>query len=113
MAYCQNCGTNLDTYSNFCPNCGAALSDGTAQQAYNQAQGNNWQWSDAAKTVGTVAGVAAGASVLGSLLRRRRRRPPMPPHNGPMGRHGGHGPMGGHGGHGPMGGPMGGPGGHR
>ena len=104
MAYCQNCGTNLDTNPNFCPNCGAALSNVTAQLVNDQQQDNARQWSDTAKTVGTVAGVAAGASLLGGLLRRRRRRPPMPPHGGHMG---GHGPMGGHGGHGPMGGPGG------
>lgn len=93
MAYCQNCGTNLDSNPNFCPNCGAA------QQASNQRQENNAQWSDTAKTVGTVAGVAVGASLLGSILRRRRRRPPMPPHGRFMGGHGHHGPMGGHGRH--------------
>lgn len=112
MAYCQHCGTNLDTNPNFCPNCGAQLNDATPDQATFQQQGNSRQWSNTAKTVGTVAGVAVGASVLGGLLRRRRRRPPMPPHGGFMGGHGRHG----HGGHGPMGGPggpMGGPGGPR
>lgn len=98
MAYCQNCGTNLDTNPNFCPNCGAQLNDAVPQQADTQQQANNRQWSNTAKTVGAVAGAAVGASVLGSLMRRHRRRPPMPPHGGHMGRHRGHGPMGGPGG---------------
>lgn len=98
MVYCENCGTNLDANPNFCPNCGAPLKDAAAQQANDPPQSNRRQWSDAAKAVGTVAGVAAGASLLGGLMRRHRRRPPMPPHGGHRGGHGGHGPMGGHGG---------------
>lgn len=93
MAYCQNCGTNLDTNPNYCPNCGAALNAVDTQQT-------NQQWSNTAKTVGTVAGAAVGATLLTGLLRRRRRHH-MPPHGGHMGGPGGmgHGPMGGPGGH--------------
>lgn len=102
MAYCQNCGTVLDTNPNFCPNCGAAFDNGVTQQTGGQ-QNNTRQWSNTTKTVGTIAGVAVGASVLGNIL-RRHRRPPMPPHGGFMGGHRGHG---GHMGGGPMGGPGG------
>ena len=108
MAYCQNCGTNIDGTPNFCPNCGASLNAANQQTCSNNGTNTraSSQWSNTAKTVGTVAGVAVGASLLGSLLHRRRRRhrPPMGP--GPM--------MGGHhrGPRGPMGGP-GGPGGMR
>lgn len=92
MVYCQNCGTNLDTNPNFYPNCGIALHKASAEQVNYNEQTNNRQWSNTAKTVGTIAGVAAGASLLSGLFRRHRRRPPMPPH-------GGHGPMSGPGGH--------------
>ena len=99
MAYCQNCGTDLDTDPNFCPNCGTQLNEANPQQATAQEQTDNRQWSNTAKTVGTVAGLAVGASVLGGLIRRHRRRPPMHHHGGFMGGHRGHGPMGGPGGH--------------
>lgn len=103
MAYCQNCGTELNTNANFCPNCGMSVNGTAAQQ--NTATG-----SDTARTVITAAGTVAGVSILGNLLRRFRRHRFMPP---PMGRpRRGPGPFGGPGrGHGPMGGP-GGPGGH-
>ena len=61
MAYCQNVGTNLDANPTFCLNCGVALNDVTAEQANQDEQIHNRQSSDTAKTLGTVAGVAAGA----------------------------------------------------
>lgn len=105
MAYCQYCGAQLNTDANFCPNCGAAMSGSTAQQATDSR-------SDATKTILTAAGTAAGVSLLANALRRNRRHRIhfMPPHRGRF--HGPMGPMHPMGGHGPMGGrePMGGPG---
>lgn len=107
MAFCPNCGTNLVATTNFCPNCGTAIKEIHTHNTYNQ--NTNQQWSNTAKTVGTVAGAAVGVSLLNRLVHRRRRPPVMPPRTGPMGGSGmhGHGPMGGPGGrgHGPMGGP--------
>ncbi len=109
MAYCQYCGTQLNTDANFCPNCGAALSGSATQQSANTT-------SDTTKTILTAAGTAAGVSLLTNALRRNRRRhihfmpPPYRSHaHGPMGHMGPMRPMGGHG---PMGSrePMGGPG---
>lgn len=97
MADCQYCGAALN----------AANNQNTASDASANTQASH-QWSNTAKTVGTVAGIAIGASVLGGLLRRHRhhRRPPMGPHHGMTGRHHrpGHGGPGHMGGHGPMGG---------
>ena len=101
--YCQNCGAELVSTANFCPNCGTAVNGGSSANTEN-----NSQFSGAAKTAATVAGAAVGVSLLGSLLRRRRRPPMAPPPRRPFGRRRG-GP---HGGPGPMGGP-GGPGGPR
>lgn len=109
MAYCQYCGSDLGNAANFCPNCGAALNNTAAQN-----NGSTTQWSDTAKTVGTVAGVAVGASLLSRMFRRPRYRhgPPMGPFHGPGPHH--RGPGGPMGGHGPMGGRgPGGPGGRR
>lgn len=102
MAYCQNCGAQLSDSANFCPSCGASV-NGTAQTTNTQA-------ADAAKVVGTVAGVAVGASLLSRLFRPRPpyHRPPMGPFHGPRGPRGGFGGPGG-----PHGGPHGGPGGRR
>lgn len=112
MAYCQYCGTKLEDTARFCPNCGAARTGSTTQaDPANTTAQSNAQWSNTARTVGTVAGVAVGASLLSRLFRPRPPRhpgPPMGPHHGPMGgpHHGPGGPVGGHG-------PMGGPGGRR
>ena len=97
MAYCQNCGANIDANVNFCSNGGTEI-NGTNTTNSNT-QNINQQWSNTAKTVGTVAGAVVGASLLSHLF-HRRRRPPMMHHHGPMGGPGGHG-------HGPMGGPGG------
>lgn len=106
--YCQYCGTQLAEGANFCPNCGASTS-ATNHNTGATAQ-NTQQWSDTAKTAGTVAGAVVGASVLSRLLRRRRYHHPRPPMGGPH--HGPRGPMGGRP-HGHMGGGPHGPGGHR
>lgn len=99
MAYCQNCGAQLSDSANFCPSCGASV-NGTAQATNTQT--TNTQ-ADAAKVVGTVAGVAVGASLLSRLFRPRPpyHHPPMGPYHGPRGPRG------------PMGGPHGGPHGGR
>lgn len=105
MAYCDNCGTNLNRNSNFCPNCGASINN------YNTSSG-----AGIGKTVAGIAGAAIGLSILGNLGRHRRHAPPPPPPS-PFGHtrhisrmpihHHGHFPIGGH--RPPMGGrPMGG-----
>lgn len=101
MAYCGNCGVQIQDTVNFCPNCGAAMNNTTAAGTQNSS------YTGAAKTAATIAGTAVGVSLLSRLF-RRRCRPPMPPHGGMMG-----GPMRGPGGHrgGPHGGPRGGFGG--
>lgn len=87
MAYCQNCGGEIPSGANFCPNCGSAAAVSTAQPVNNTT-------SDATKTVLTAAGAAAGVSILGNMLRKSRRHRRMPPPPRPMG---GPGSMGGHG----------------
>lgn len=105
MAYCQNCGAEMNDNANFCPNCGTAANGTTSQNT-------NISHTDTAKTVLTAAGTAAGITLLGSALHRRRRRHMMPPHGGMMcgPRMHGHGPGGRGPGRGRRGG-MGGPGG--
>ncbi len=99
--FCQNCGTEIAEDVNFCPQCGASMSD------YAAAQDQSSGMSDAAKTAVTVGGVVAGAAVLSSLARSlvHRRRPmrhrPMggpPPMRGPGPGFGGPGGPGGPGG---------------
>lgn len=87
MAYCSNCGANIDAGANFCPSCGARLNSSSTQS----------QSSDTSKTVATIAGTAIGVSVLSRMMHRRRRHMimPPPPHRGPMGAPHRGGPMGG------------------
>lgn len=101
MAYCQNCGVNIDENANFCPSCGASQKGSVSQTQ---------QSNETAKTVATAAGTALGVSMLSGMLRGRRRRFHVSPYGGmcfgPLNR----GPMRGHG---PMGrGPRGGGRGH-
>ncbi len=76
MAYCPNCGSNIES-GNYCPNCGAQL---------NATQKNSGI-STAGKVVGTVVGVSALSHVLHRVTRPRR---PMPPRGGPHGMGPGH-----------------------
>ncbi|MCC8181774.1 MAG: zinc-ribbon domain-containing protein [Clostridiales bacterium] len=95
--YCENCGAELSENAKFCSNCGVSVTGENADNsAAAETNDGTFTSSDAVKIAGTVAGVAAGASLLRWLTRPRRPRHPGP---GPMG-----GP--------PMGGP-GGPGGPR
>ncbi len=38
MAYCRNCGQNLDEHANFCPGCGTPVNGSTSDTVQPQAQ---------------------------------------------------------------------------
>ena len=84
MAYCKNCGGELESGVNFCPYCGSAVANGTSTQTGTTGTADatttgSTGFSNTAKTAAAVAGGAVGATLLSRLLRRNRRRTQVPP----------------------------------
>lgn len=66
MAYCKNCGTQLDDGQNFCPNCGTAQDENT-QENSNYIDGNNYSKENVQYTQNPVANASNGI-VIGGLV---------------------------------------------
>ena len=95
---CPECGHDMSSLAEACPNCGYKLlhKEETQNVDDNYQNVENESYSNGAKTASAVIGGVLGYSLLRSLLRPRRRRGPMvpPAPHGPRGMGGPHGPGG-------------------
>jgi predicted RNA-binding Zn-ribbon protein involved in translation (DUF1610 family) len=69
LVYCRTCGVRADPRAEFCPNCGAKLSDRQATVHADQRESGR-----GARAGRTLLAVGVGVAAVGGLLLWRRSR---------------------------------------